>query len=57
MVDNAKMEKYAVVEDNEEAIAIALNTNCCPACGVTLVHENHSNVLICPKCGTKPFER
>lgn len=49
------MEKYGVEEDlPEEKEAGARTRRLCPDCNAVLKDEG---VLICPNCGTKPFEK
>jgi hypothetical protein len=51
------MEKYGVDESLETPEALnkkAAKDNTCPKCGSRL--EQHGRVLLCPKCGTEPFE-
>jgi nucleoid DNA-binding protein/ribosomal protein S27AE len=47
-----KMEKYGVDESGSEQEKKAQAG--CPNCGSKV--EKHGNVLVCPKCGTAPFE-
>jgi ribosomal protein L37AE/L43A len=49
-------EKYAVVEDNEDATKTAAEGKTCPSCGAALEKLETTNVVKCPNCGTKPFE-
>lgn len=49
------MEKYGVEEDKLEEKKASVE-NRCPDCGSILRDVNETGVLVCPKCGTKPFE-
>lgn len=46
------MEKYSVDETGTEQEKKAQSG--CPSCGSKV--EKHGNVLVCPNCGTSPFE-
>ena len=46
------MEKYGVVTGSLDLTKTAADG--CPKCGSKV--ERHGNVLLCPKCGTVPFE-
>ena len=49
------MEKYGVEEElPEEKTGKAESRRLCPDCGAVAKNEG---VLVCPKCGTKPFEK
>lgn len=49
------MDKYAVDETvNQQAMEKAAAQGC-PNCGAKC--ERHGNTLICPNCGTAPFEK
>lgn len=53
------MEKYAVEENviaEEEKAAGDTEKACCPVCSTPLRNTNETGVLLCPKCGSKPFE-
>lgn len=51
------MDKYAVEEDAEAGkTAAAKAPGACPICGAKLLNPETTNVLVCPKCGTRPFE-
>lgn len=55
----SEFEKYGVLE-NPDAVKTADDEKTkrfCPDCGAELVPSDKVNVLKCPKCGTKPFER
>jgi rubrerythrin len=54
--NDSSFEKYAVVEDNEDAAKTAAVDKTCPACGAALEKDETTNVAKCPNCGTKPFE-
>jgi DNA-directed RNA polymerase subunit RPC12/RpoP len=49
------MEKYGVEEAEESKKANEGVT--CPECGEALRDSEQTGVLICPRCGTKPFEK
>lgn len=49
------MEKYGVTEQTEKT-AEPQDTGKCPDCGATLVDAEQTGVLLCPQCGSKPFE-
>jgi ribosomal protein S27AE len=49
------MEKYGVDESHDSEKMEKLATEGCPKCGQELVR--HGNLLVCPKCGTEPFEK
>ena len=49
------MEKYGVVEEFVKA-GEAGKENTCPICGGPLQDRDETGILICPVCGTKPFE-
>lgn len=52
-------EKYGVLENPEtvDKTAEEKTPRRCPDCNSVLVPSEQVNVLICPQCGTKPFER
>ncbi len=51
------MEKYGVSEDaSPEKQAQVKENQCCPKCGATLRDSNDTGVLLCPHCGSLPFE-
>lgn len=51
------MEKYAVDQtQNEEALSKVASSGC-PGCGKPANQlQKHGSVIICPKCGSAPFE-
>jgi len=49
------MEKYGVTEQPEK-IAELQEVETCPTCGATLIDINQTGVLLCPQCGSEPFE-
>lgn len=51
------MEKFGVEEPVEnEKVAEARDTKRCPICQSPLKDPTETGVLVCPQCGTKPFE-
>lgn len=48
------MDKYGVDEQIDQENLEKRAAEGCPKCGSAL--ERHGNVIICPKCGSKPFE-
>lgn len=51
------MDKYAVEEDSDAVkTSEAKAPGTCPVCGEKVVSPETTNVLVCPKCGTKGFE-
>ena len=52
-------EKYGVLEDPNTVGKTAEDKKPqrCPECDSALVPSETVNVLVCPKCGTRPFER
>lgn len=53
--NDSSFDKYAVVEDDDDAKTAAEGLTC-PSCGAALEELETTNVLKCPNCGTKPFE-
>jgi len=51
------MEKYGVqtTKTKDEAEKTGAEGDTCDSCGRPLL--NNANVLICPVCGTKPYEK
>jgi Zn finger protein HypA/HybF involved in hydrogenase expression len=50
------MDKYGVDEGTEDQeILEKRSSQGCPKCGSTRV-QRHGSTLICPNCGTEPFE-
>ena len=47
------MEKFGVSEDAEEGLEKKAAEGC-PSCGKKVVVHGHT--LLCPKCGSEPFE-
>lgn len=43
------MDKYGVVQEATEDIS-------CRQCGRPLADRNRTNAVLCPACGTKPYE-
>lgn len=50
------MEKYAVEEDEVDTKTAADKARC-PACDSPLRPVDETGVLLCPKCGSAPFEK
>lgn len=50
------MEKYGVDESTKGRDLEKEASKGCPKCGSTQV-KRHGNTLICPNCGTEPFEK
>ena len=51
------MDKFGVEEPSvDEKVAEARETRKCPDCQSDLRDANETGVLVCPQCGTKPFE-
>jgi predicted RNA-binding Zn-ribbon protein involved in translation (DUF1610 family) len=52
------MEKYGVEETESTKKANEdFDKSICPDCGAALRNSEQTGVLICPRCGTKPFEK
>lgn len=52
------MEKYGVTEDVAlEKEAKQGDKPRCPKCNVLLRDSSDTGVLLCPNCGSRPFER
>ena len=49
-------EKYGVDEDVEDVKTAAEGAKKCPHCGGALRSREVTGVLLCTKCGSKPFE-
>ncbi len=50
-------EKYGVEEEVDSSKTAAEGKNTCPRCSAELRPQAVTGVLLCPKCGSKPFER
>lgn len=48
------MEKYGVDETKNQENLEKLAAGGCPKCGAKL--QRHGQVLLCPNCGSQPFE-
>lgn len=49
------MEKFGVNEEvDQEAMEKAASEGC-PNCGGKV--QKHGNVMVCPRCGSEPFEK
>ena len=48
------MDKYAVDEGNKDNDLEKKAAKGCPKCGAEL--QRHGNTLLCPNCGSEPFE-
>jgi ribosomal protein L37AE/L43A len=51
------VEKYGVEQAQDEKTAEMRKTEICPDCSEKLRPTTTTGVLMCPKCGTKPFEQ
>ncbi len=52
------MEKYGVQTDADTAKeAQQKDSPACPECGETLCDNSNTGVLLCPNCGSRPFEK
>jgi len=52
------MEKYGVEQEIDVKTAQdAQGKKKCPSCCSVLRPSEHTGVLLCPTCGSKPFER
>jgi predicted RNA-binding Zn-ribbon protein involved in translation (DUF1610 family) len=49
------MDKLGVDESVNQDVMEKAAAQGCPECGSKC--ERHGHLLICPKCGTKPFEK
>lgn len=49
------MEKYGVDESVDAGLMEKAASEGCPECGAKVKREG--NLLICPRCGTAPFEK
>lgn len=50
------MEKYGVEEKKSGDKTAQEDTEKCSACGSKLRNSATTGVLLCPKCGSEPFE-
>lgn len=51
-----EMEKYGVEETEDENKTASEGSKKCPSCGGKLRPTDVTGVLLCSKCGSKPFE-
>jgi predicted RNA-binding Zn-ribbon protein involved in translation (DUF1610 family) len=55
------MEKYAVISDDvlsgQKEAGEAIQKKKCPDCASALRPTEETGVLLCPACGSKPFEK
>ncbi len=52
------MEKYGVSEESaNEKEAQQKDNPTCPDCGEALCDSSNTGVLLCPNCGSRPFEK
>lgn len=52
------MEKYGVEETSEKKAENDYTpTGACPQCKTPLRPIDETGVMVCPRCGTKPFEK
>ena len=49
------MEKYGVAEEQQDEKKEKQAAAGCPKCGSPVAR--HGNTLVCPNCGTEPFEQ
>jgi len=49
------MEKFGVDEQQNQENLEKIAGEGCPKCGAKL--ERHGQVLLCPNCGSQPFEK
>lgn len=50
------MEKYGVEETETQPKTADDETSKCPKCDAKLRNQDETGVLVCPVCGTAPFE-
>lgn len=52
------MDKYGVDQDldDKKKTASEKNPTRCPTCGRNLRPSDETNILLCPQCGSLPFE-
>jgi ribosomal protein L37AE/L43A len=55
-VTEPETEKYGVEEDDDASKTAAAGVKKCPTCGGELRPIEVTGVLLCAKCGSKPFE-
>ncbi len=51
------MDKFAVEEQEPADKTAAATAKDCPSCGSPLRPVEDTGVLLCPKCGSAPFEK
>ena len=51
------MQKYGVEEEKPSDNKTAADDTMCPACQAVLRPADETGVLLCPNCGSKPFEK
>lgn len=49
------MDKLGVDEGQDQEVLEKAASDGCPQCGKKV--ERHGQVLVCPRCGTAPFEK
>ncbi len=50
------MEKYGVEEKKSEDKTAQEDIPKCPSCGRRLRNPTETGVVLCPRCGSEPFE-
>jgi len=50
------MEKFGVEEEESDTKTAAQLKGFCPICGEELCPQEVTGILLCPRCGSKPFE-
>jgi hypothetical protein len=55
--EEAPVEKFGVEEDEPSDKLGSEKREECPACHSLLRPTHETGVLLCPKCGSKPFEK
>lgn len=55
VLKESEMEKYAVDEGVDQNAMEKAATQGCPECGAKC--ERHGSLVVCPRCGSEPFEK
>lgn len=50
-----RMEKFGVDQSRDQSTFEKAAAHGCPVCGASV--SRHGEILICPRCGTEPFEK